>query len=89
MSGAYDAGCIRVLAPDEANEKFAFARAADLAVRYPSVSPDFIARLVESCELAGFPLDAAARRYLDRDRSVPVTPELLECHRDLLSRLRP
>lgn len=61
MSGAYDAGCIRVLQPADAREKFGFARAADLAVR----------------------------RYLDRDRSVPATPELLECHRELLSRLRP
>lgn len=56
MSGDCDAGCIRGLPPDEANEKFAFARAADLAVRYPSV---------------------------------PVTPEMLECHRGVLSRLRP
>lgn len=89
MSDEYGAGRIRVLAPGEATEKFRFARAADLAVRYPSVSPDFISRLVESCDLAGFPLEAAVRRYLDRDRSVPGTPELLECHRGVLSRLRP
>lgn len=88
MSGDYGADCIRVLSRGDALEKFGFARAADLAARYPSVASDFIVRLVESCDRSGFPLEDAVRRYLDRDRSVPVTPELLECHRDALSRLR-
>ena len=86
METPYTAAAIRILTPDEAADRFAFAEVARLASRYPSVAPEFIARLVEACSLANFSLDLAVRRYLDKDRSVSVTPELLEVHRDLLTR---
>lgn len=85
MSDAdYTAAHIVILSSEAAQQRFGFAQAAALAAQYPAVAPEFIARLVEACALAGFPLDRAIRRYLDRDRTVAVTPELLECHRELM-----
>jgi len=79
----YTASAIRILPPSEAADRFTFAKATQLAAQYPSIATEFIARLLEACVLADFPIDQAVRRYLDRDRSVPVTPELIEAHREL------
>lgn len=84
MNEPYTAAAIRILEPPEAADRFAFAQAAQLAHQYPAISPEFIARLIEACILSNFPIDQAVRRYLDKDRSIPITPELLEIHRDLL-----
>lgn len=83
----YTADSIRILSPDEAADRFYFAKATQLAAQYSSIAPEFIARLIEACVLADFPIELAVRRYLDKDYSVSVTPELLEVHRDLLTRL--
>lgn len=80
----YTASSIRILTPPEAVDRFAFAKAAQLATQYPAIAPEFIARLIEACLLADFPVDQAVRRYLDQDRSVSITPELREIYRDLL-----
>lgn len=87
METPYTATAIRILLPEEAADRFAFAKATQLASQYPAIAPEFIARLIEACLLADFPIDLAVRRYLDKDRSISVTPELLEIHRDLLTRL--
>ena len=79
----YDASCIRILSPEQAVERFGFARAGDLIARYPSSSPDFIRRMVEACQLSGWPIEEAERRYLAGDRSVAPTPEFIACHREL------
>lgn len=86
MSENYDASAIQILTPEDARDRFGFARAAELAMRYPSTAPEFIERLIEACALAGFPLDAAVRRYLDLDKTVEVSQELREIHRALLDR---
>lgn len=86
MNVPYTAGAIRILAPAEAADRFSFAWAAQLAAQYPAIAPEFIARLIEACALANFPLDQAVRRHLDKDRSIQITPELIEIHRDLLDR---
>lgn len=83
MNEPYAASAIRILTPSEAADRFAFAQAEQLAHQYPAIAPEFIARLIEACLLADFPIDQAVRRYLDKDRSIPITPELLEIHRDL------
>ena len=86
MEVTYTAEAIRILPPQEAEDRFAFAQAAQLAAQYPAIAPEFIARLIEVCTLANFPLDQAVRRYLDKDRSIQITPELIEIYRDLLDR---
>jgi hypothetical protein len=80
---AYDASSIKILTPEQAAERFGFARAGDLIARYPSSSPDFIRRMVEACQLSGWPVEDAERRYLVGDRSVQPTPEFTACHREL------
>ncbi len=92
VSGDYDASSILILATEEAKRRFGFVEAADLAVRYPAISSEFIVRLVEACRLTAFPLAQAVRRYLDRDRSVEPEVEavlwetLRECHLELVRR---
>ena len=86
----YDASRITILDPSEAAQRFPFALAAELAVRYPTTAPDFIERLVESCRLTGFSLELATRRYLGRNSA--VTQEASEsewetlraCHLELV-----
>lgn len=84
----YDAGAIQILSGEEARHRFPFARAVELAVRYPSVSSKFIERLVEACRLVDYPVEDAVRRYLDRDKSIVVSPELVECFKDLSDQRR-
>lgn len=86
MNEPYTAAAIRILPPQEVANRFAFAQVAQLAAQYPSVAPEFIARLIEACVLSDFPIEQAVQRYLDKDRSIAITPELLEIHRALLDR---
>ena len=90
LADPYDASAITILDAEEAARRFGFVQAADLAVRYPSVSSEFIVRLIEACRLIQFPLPVAVRRYLDRDKAaeaeVPATlwETLRECHLELM-----
>jgi hypothetical protein len=86
VSACYDARSIQILNPEEAQSRFHYARIDALAARYPGIAPEFIARLVEACDLSGYPLDAAERRYLAGDKTVAITPELREVHRALAER---
>lgn len=85
---SYNAQSIQILSSETAKQRFPFALAVELAVRYPSVSPRFIERLVEACRLVDYPVENAILRYLDKDKSVTVTPELLECFKDLSDQRR-
>ena len=84
----YTAADIKILEREEVSAKFFFVRVNELSKQYPSVAPDFIARLLESCQLSGFDEGLAIRRYLMKDKSVIPSPELLECHRELLQEKR-
>ena len=90
VSPRYDASSITILDWDEAARRFGFVASAELAVRYPAISPEFIERLVDACRLVQFPLPVAVRRYLDRDSTaegeVPFTlwETLRACHRELI-----
>ena len=84
----YTASAIRILPEASLKEKFFFLRVNDVARKYPHVSTEFVARLLESCQYAGFPESLAIRRYLEKDTSIQVTAELIECHRALLENKR-
>jgi hypothetical protein len=84
----YTASAIRILPEASLKEKFFFLRVNDVARRYPHVSTEFVARLLESCQYAGFPEELAIRRYLEKDLSIQVTAELIECHKALLENKR-
>ena len=81
--GEYNAASIKILSADEAAERFDFAAVGRLSERYPGSAPAFIARMVEACQLSGWPVDQAERRYLAGDKSIEPTPEFREVHREL------
>jgi hypothetical protein len=81
--GEYMADSIKILSDEEAAERFGFAAVGRLSERYPGSAPAFIARMVQACQLSGWPIDDAERRYLAGDKSVEPTPEFRACHRDL------
>lgn len=85
---SYTAQDIIILEQEQVSEKFLFVRVNELAKQYPSSSPIFIARLLESCALSGFEEELAIQRYLAKDKSITPSPELLECHRELLREMR-
>lgn len=85
---SYTAKDIIILEPDQVSEKFFFVRVNELAKQYQSSSPIFIARLLEACALSGFDEELAIQRYLAKDKSIVPSPELLECHRELLREMR-
>jgi hemerythrin superfamily protein len=84
----YTAKDIHILTNHEASEKFLFVRVKELSERYTSTSTEFIERLLESCALSGFDEQLAIQRYLEKDRSIQPTPELIECHKELMDRCR-
>jgi hypothetical protein len=84
----YTAKDIHILTPHESAEKFLFVRVKELSERYPHVASDFIERLLTSCALSGFPEELAIQRYLEGDKTIQPSPELLECHREQLRELR-
>ena len=84
----YSASAIRILPEASLKEKFFFLRVNDVARRYPHTSRGFVARLLEACQYSGFPEELAIRRYLEKDTSIHVTPELIECHKSLLENKR-
>ena len=85
---SYTAKDIIILEQDQVSEKFFFVRVNELAKQYPSSSPIFIARLLEACQLSGFDEELAIQRYLAKDKRIVPSPELLECHRELLREMR-
>ena len=85
---SYTAKDIIILEHDQVSEKFFFVRVNELAKQYPSSSPLFIARLLEACQLSGFDEELAIQRYLAKDKRIVPSPELLECHRELLREMR-
>ena len=85
---SYTAADIKILEPREVSEKFFFVRVGQLAKQYPASSSEFIARLLEACALSGFDEELAVRRYLAKDKSIVPSPELIECHKELLQEMR-
>jgi hypothetical protein len=85
---SYTADDIKILEREEVSAKFFFVRVNELSKQYPSVATDFIARLLESCQLSGFDEGLAVRRYLMKDKSVVPSQELIECHKELLKEMR-
>jgi hypothetical protein len=88
MISDYTAKDIRILEAPEAHDKFLFVRVKTLSEQYKSVSSEFIERLLTACSLSGFDESLAIRRYLDKDLSIQPTPELIECHKELMDRCR-
>lgn len=83
----YTAKDIRILEGDE-TQRFAFVRVKVLADKYRHVSAEFIERLLTSCQLSGFPEELAIKRYLEGDKSIQPSPELIACHREQMNELR-
>lgn len=65
MSDAYDASSIRILAPEQAQERFFWAKAGTLAAEY-SRPVEWIERGLLACERAGVPHDYFINRYLKK-----------------------
>lgn len=84
----YTAANIRILSPLEAAERFGFARAVELAKLYPMMPSDFIQRLLQACQLSGWPVELAEQRYLAGDRTIQPSSEFLDCHNELLREAR-
>lgn len=84
----YNAASIRILSPLEASERFGFARASELARLHPETPHDFITRMVEACQLSGWPVELAERRYLAGDKGITPSVEFVECHKALVAERR-
>lgn len=85
---SYTAADIQILDHQEVSERFFFVRVGELSRQYPQANTEFIARLLEACALSGFDEELAVRRYLAKDKSIVPSPELIECHKELLMEMR-
>lgn len=65
----YNADCIRVLRPDEVEEKFEWMQIQGLANEY-KCSPKWIARGFEACWRSGVDKEYFIQKYLEKDPSV-------------------
>ena len=83
----YTAKDIRILEGNE-TQRFAFVRVKMLSEQYPHIATEFIERLLTSCQLSGFPEDLAIRRYLEGDKTIQPSPELIACHKEQLAQQR-
>ncbi len=77
----YTAADIKII--DDPEERFVYAKTADLAKRYRSVPEPFIARLLEACELSGWLQDQAIARYLDGDKTIEPPADFYAVFREL------
>jgi hypothetical protein len=66
----YDASSIRILNPEEYSNKFFWAKAGDLAIKYNMPEP-WIRRGLDACERGNVPHDYFINRYLLNDKSIP------------------
>lgn len=48
----------------------------ELVNKYPHIPSEFIGRLMEACEEAGYPVHLAEQRYLAKDTTVPKDEHL-------------
>lgn len=79
----YDASSITVLGDNIARERFGFKRAQEIHDRHRWCALDWCERLVAACDMAGWDLALAERRYCQLDRSITPPPEFLEIYREL------
>lgn len=86
MVDTYNADSIRVLRPDEAEEKFEWMLIQNLAAEY-KCSPKWIERGFESCWRSGVDKEYFIQRYLEKDPSVAPIAVVGEAFRELLLEL--
>jgi hypothetical protein len=79
----YNADSIRILQPEEAEERFEWLKIQQLANQYHCTT-EWIERGLEACWRAGVPKSYFISRYLDKDSTVPVNPLVSEAFRELL-----
>jgi hypothetical protein len=79
----YNADCIRVLRPDEAEEMFEWNLIQGLANEY-KCSPQWIARGFEACWRSGVDKEYFIQRYLEKNKTTAVIAVVGEAFRDLL-----
>ena len=79
----YNARSIRILQPDEVNERFEWHKIEELAQQYQR-SPKWIERGFEACWRSGVDKDYFISRYLDKDPSVAPIAIVGEAFRELL-----
>ena len=72
----YNASSIKILSAEDAEDRFVFAQVDRLARDYPTVTRDFLTRILEAAQITGTPVEHIERRYLQRDLSEPKSPEL-------------
>jgi hypothetical protein len=78
----YDESSIRVLSETEAYGRMPWIQAKELAHKHHK-HIDFVSRLLEACYLAGYPIEDAIARYLEKDLSIPRDANLESVFREL------
>lgn len=86
MRDSYTSEDIKFLPADHQSNRFLFVKKEELTKKYPSRSPDFIDRLLDSCSMIGFSIELAERRYLAGDTSVIIPSELFEVFKEVSKR---
>jgi len=74
----YNESSIQILTRDEADNRFNYALKAKLEKLYPAAHPDFVVRLINACQFIGYDVELAARKYCGKDKTIPLSSELVE-----------
>lgn len=83
----YNASSIRILKPEEAEQRFEWLRAENLATQY-SKPLEFVERGIEACRRASVDLDFFIKRYLEGDKSGEKNILLEEAFLELMTEAR-
>jgi hypothetical protein len=73
----YNASCIKILKPEEAQQKFGWLMAQELAQKY-SKPLEFIERGIEACRRSSTAIEFFIARYLEKQETPLPRNELLE-----------
>ena len=84
----YTAANITIPSDEALAARMPWLQAASLAREHPHVPLAFLERLLEACELSGWPSDLAVRRYCLGDLGVEPPDEFVEAHKTLAEQRR-
>ena len=84
----YDENSIVTLSQEDAEKRFQYVTVEQMANQYPTVSTEFLNRLVEACELANWSTAIAAKRYCEGDKTIKPPDGFEDIYRELIAKNR-
>lgn len=80
----YDSKSIRILKPDEIENRFEWAHVVALAEKYPLANIGFIGRGLEACRRCSVESDYFINRYLIKDGKTPPNPDVENAYKEIM-----